>query len=96
MKTLKNPDPAKPLNQKWVFLGILVIIAFGLWYQFHEFLTLDYLAQREGDLREFYQANPFMVYLLAFILYVTVAGLALPGAAALSLAYAWFFGFGRL
>ena len=66
---------------------------FTVWFLFRESLTLEALAQRESDLQQLRNSNPLLVFGMAFLLYVTVAGLALPGAAALSLVYAWFFGF---
>ena len=86
---------AKP-NQsrvKWLVSLALIAVIGGLSYQFRDVLTLDYLATVEGDLKTFRDTNPILIYVLAFFLYVAVAGLALPGAAGLSLAYAWFFGF---
>ena len=46
-------------------------------------------------MREFQRGYPWLVYGMAFAIYVSVAGLSLPGAAALSLVYAWYFGFFR-
>ena len=39
--------------------------------------------------------NPLLVYGLAFLIYVCVTGLSLPGAAAMSLVIGWYFGFWR-
>ena len=68
-----------------------MIVTIG--YFFRETLTLDSLAERESDLRGFQSEHPVAVYALAFLLYVTVTGLSLPGAAALTLVYGWYFGF---
>ncbi|MEZ6062632.1 MAG: TVP38/TMEM64 family protein [Planctomycetaceae bacterium] len=67
--------------------------AFGVYAAFGDSLTLQKLAGRESELRVFQQNNAVLVFGLAFVIYVTVTGLSLPGAAVLSLAYAWFFGF---
>ena len=88
-----NSTSQKPTDTKWIVFALLVIIVGALWFQFRDVLTLDYLAQRENDLRHLYNSSPFLVFGLAFLLYVTVTGLALPGATVLSLSYAWFFGF---
>ena len=89
-----DTTPAAPKkNWKWIILAVLIPAVALLWYQFRDVLTLDYLAEQESNLRAFSNENPALVYVGAFVLYVTVAGLALPGAAVLSLAYAWFFGF---
>ena len=75
---------------------IVVVIAFAiLTYLSKSYLNLDFLAEQESRLKAYYNSNPFVVYLLAFVIYVTVTGLSIPGATILSLLYAWFFGFGR-
>lgn len=61
--------------------------------QFGDALSLHSLAQQETQLREFQQQYPWLVYGAAFVLYVTVTALSLPGAAVLTLAYGWYFGF---
>jgi len=58
-------------------------------------LTLDYLATQEEALRDYQQQHPQSTYVLAFVIYVTVTGLSIPGATVLSLLYAWFFGLVR-
>ncbi|GAB4155037.1 MAG: TVP38/TMEM64 family protein [Planctomycetaceae bacterium] len=44
-------------------------------------------------MRSFQSEHPVSVYVVAFLIYVAVTGLSLPGAAVLTLAYGWFFGF---
>lgn len=85
---------AKP-NQKikLVAFVVLLLAVVLVAYLFRDSLTLENLAARENEFRRFQDSNPWLMYGAAFLLYVTVAGLALPGAAGLSLAYAWFFGF---
>ncbi len=61
--------------------------------QFGQYLSLDYLATKESELRQFQSDHPVLIYGLAFVLYVVVTGLSLPGAAALTLVYGWYFGF---
>jgi uncharacterized membrane protein YdjX (TVP38/TMEM64 family) len=56
-------------------------------------LDLDFLSEKESELRAFQAQHPWMVYGVAFAVYVLVTGLSLPGAAPLSLLYAWYFGF---
>ncbi|MCA9260933.1 MAG: TVP38/TMEM64 family protein [Planctomycetales bacterium] len=50
-------------------------------------------AAHEVRWRAFYAAHPLSTWLLGFAAYVAVTGASLPGAALLSLAYSWFFGF---
>lgn len=78
--------------KRWVLLGVVAALAVAIFINFRETLTLENLAQREGDLRRYQREHPVLVYGVAFAIYVTVAGLSLPGAAALSLLYGWSFG----
>ena len=74
-------------------LAMLVATSIGAFFLFRDSLSLATLAAQESQLREYYQANPFLVLALAFLIYVAATGLSLPGAAVLSLVYAWYFGF---
>ena len=78
---------------KFVVLGIVVIAAGILYWQFGDQLSLESLAQRETALRDYQKAQPILVFGIAFLVYVAVTGLSLPGAAALTLLYGWYFGF---
>ncbi len=80
---------------KFAVLAIVIGIAVAVYLQFADTLTLQSLANRETQLREFRDQHPVLVYAIAFAIYVTVTGLSLPGAAVLSLVTAWFFGFWR-
>ncbi|MEO2046136.1 MAG: TVP38/TMEM64 family protein [Pirellulales bacterium] len=59
------------------------------------YLTLDLqqLASRENELRQFQDSHPVLVYAVAFLAYVLVAGLSLPGATLLTLILGWYFKF---
>ena len=78
----------------WLLLAV-VLTAGALYWQFGDAVSLKNLAEREAQLRQFQQEHPVFVYCLAFIVYVAVTGLSLPGAAGLTLLYGWFFGFWR-
>lgn len=71
--------------------AVLAIIAIA-YTQFGDALSLQSLAQQESQLRAFQTESPWMVYGAAFLIYVLVAGLSLPGAAVLTLVYGWYFG----
>jgi uncharacterized membrane protein YdjX (TVP38/TMEM64 family) len=96
-----DPDPADSgaSRRGWLpraLLLLLVSSAFIVIYVLYgEQLTLANLVEQEARLREFYDRNPLLVYLLAFCIYVIVTGLSLPGATVMTLAYGWFFGFWR-
>lgn len=88
------PTPATPWKKLAVLLTIVAAVGVG-YFQFRENLTLQNLASREAELRSLQQAQPLLVYGMAFLVYVTFTGLSLPGATVLSLVCAWFFGFWR-
>lgn len=75
---------------------LVVLLAVGIGYlQYGHLLSLEQLALRETQLRGYQEVYPWLVIGGAFLLYVAVTGLSLPGAAALSLVYGWYFGFIR-
>jgi uncharacterized membrane protein YdjX (TVP38/TMEM64 family) len=78
---------------KLLVLAAVVVVAVALLVTFRQYLSLAYLAEREADLRSYRDAHPVLVLAIAFAVYVAVTGLSLPGAAAMSLAYAWLLGF---
>ena len=80
---------------KLLVLGGAVGVVVAAFVAFRGELTLDRLATHEAALREYQRENPVSVYLGAFLLYVLVTGVSLPGAVPLSLAYGWYFGFVR-
>ncbi len=86
-----------PSRSNWTLRIVLLLsvagAGFAAWQAFGDSLTLENLAGREAALRQFQQQHPVLVYGLAFAIYVAVTGMSLPGAAVLSLAYAWYFGF---
>ena len=86
----------KPKSFGWGKLVIVLIvgaIAAFLYIKFGDQLSLEKLAQRETALRAFQTDHPVLVYGVAFLIYVAVTGLSLPGAAVLTLLYGWYFGF---
>ncbi|MFT5524743.1 MAG: putative membrane protein YdjX (TVP38/TMEM64 family) [Pirellulaceae bacterium] len=92
-KELSSQPKPKSIIGKMVVLGIVVVFAGVLYWFFRDALTLQALAAREDELRAAKDANPWFALAIAFVVYVVVAGLALPGAAALSVVYGWLFGF---
>ncbi|MEM7785915.1 MAG: TVP38/TMEM64 family protein [Planctomycetota bacterium] len=73
-----------------LILGI--VVAVGYW-QFGSTLSLESLADREEQLRSLQNQYPALVFGSAFLIYVAITGMSLPGAAALTLTYGWYFGF---
>jgi len=80
---------------KLIVLLAVAAAAIGAYQQFGDALSLDYLASKEAELRQYRVDNPVLVYGVAMVIYVLVTGLSLPGASVLTLAYAWYFGFVR-
>jgi len=80
--------------KKLAFLVFVAVVFLFALLKFGSALNLQYIATQESQLREFQQQNPWMVYAIAFLVYVVTAGLSLPGATVLTLLYGWYFGFG--
>lgn len=82
------------LSKLILFAGLAIVVGV-IYMRFGDVITFQRLAERESQLRDFQQARPVLVYGIAFVVYVMLTGLSLPGAAVLSLVYAWYFGFVR-
>ncbi|MEX2173614.1 MAG: TVP38/TMEM64 family protein [Pirellulaceae bacterium] len=90
------PQPKRPgFGLRLIVLVLLLTIAAGFFVFYRDQFRLAALAEREAALRQSYQAQPALALLIAFVLYVVVTGLSLPGAAAMSVLYGWLFGFWR-
>ncbi|MEQ9410253.1 MAG: TVP38/TMEM64 family protein [Fuerstiella sp.] len=79
---------------------IIVFLAVGglIFYAYRNYgdvLSLQSLASKEAELRQYQIQHPMLVYGLAFLVYVAVTGLSLPGATVLTLVFGWYFGFLR-
>ena len=75
-----------------VFVAVVGIAAW-LFLAYRDQLELHVLAEQESALREYGSRNAAQACAIAFVVYVTVTGLSLPGAAILTLVLGWFFGF---
>lgn len=88
-----NPQQ-NPRNARRVGLLVLIaIVALGGYWLLGDRLSFGYLATQEIALREYRPSYPFWAAMVAIAVYIAVAGFSLPGAAALSLACGWYFGF---
>jgi uncharacterized membrane protein YdjX (TVP38/TMEM64 family) len=77
----------------WVKLLVAVVVLAAVvvgFTQFGDELSLDSLARQEESLRAYQEDHPVLVYGVAFVVYVVVTGLSLPGAAPLTLVYGAF------
>ena len=96
MSSRNEPDKAagnsSKTRLKWsVFAVVALSIAVGYWI-FGDTLRLERLAANETLIRQYGSQHPVLVYGIAWIIYVAVTGLSLPGAAVLTLVYGWYFG----
>jgi len=83
------------LWKKLGLVAVMAIVATVGYVQFGESLTLENLAAREAELKALQQEHPLLVYGVAFVIYVVITGLSLPGATVMTLLCGWFFGFWR-
>jgi uncharacterized membrane protein YdjX (TVP38/TMEM64 family) len=93
----KQPMDRHP-NRVWKQLTVLAVVGAAAtigYMQFRDTLTLQNLAAKEAELRSFQQDHSILVSGAAFLVYVAVTGLSLPGATVLTLVCGWFFGFWR-
>ena len=94
-KSPSESETEKPQKGGWikyVIFGIVAVIVGVAYWQFGDQLSLESLAKQEKALRDYQTANPILVLGVAFLVYVGVTGLSLPGAAPLTLLYGWYFG----
>lgn len=82
-------------GRKLTIAALVVVVALVGYFALSDFLTLEYLATQEAELRAYQAQHPLVTWLLAFLIYVTVTGLSIPGATAITLLSGWFFGFWR-
>jgi uncharacterized membrane protein YdjX (TVP38/TMEM64 family) len=89
------PQPANraSLWGRIALVAIVVGVAAALAYRYRSELDIHALAARETQLRAYVKANPAAALAIAFVVYVVVTGLSLPGATAMSVLYGWLFGF---
>jgi uncharacterized membrane protein YdjX (TVP38/TMEM64 family) len=73
--------------------AVAITLGVVLWTQFGDYLSLEQLASKEGQLRALQENQPVVVGAVAFLFYAAATGLSLPGAAILTVVYGWVFGF---
>ncbi len=95
---LTDQAEATPTSSGWwklLILFLVAIVAATVYWQFGSYLSLERLAQQETALRNFQAQHTLLVFAIAFLIYVIITGMSLPGATGLTLVYAWYFGFLR-
>ena len=88
----KTETPKLPGWIRWGVLGLVVSVAVVLYMQFSDALSLENLAQQEAQLRDFQSRSPWLVYAVSLLIYITITGLSLQGAAPLTMLFGWYFG----
>lgn len=97
--SVSHPDSAASKSStSWRFKLVLLAAALALisiaYALFGDFLNWETLAKKEETLRDWRERHVAKAVVLSFLVYVSVAGLSLPGAVLLTLFLGWFFGFG--
>lgn len=80
---------------RYTLLAVVVSVIAVLSIRYREEWTLANLANREAAFIAFRDEHPLSVYGLAFLAYVLMTGLSIPGATGLTLLFGWLFGFWR-
>jgi pyruvate/2-oxoglutarate dehydrogenase complex dihydrolipoamide dehydrogenase (E3) component/uncharacterized membrane protein YdjX (TVP38/TMEM64 family) len=82
------------MNRKRIVTLIVLALAIGLFFIFDlgQYLSLDYLKSQQAALQEYRQAHPLQTAAVAFVIYVLVTALSLPGATVMTLGVGAIFG----
>ncbi len=75
-----------------LLLVIIVSIAAFFYFDFHQFLTLEALKNKQSEIIGYRDAHPVYSTILYGLIYICVTGLSLPGAAIMTLAGGAVFG----
>ena len=81
-------------SHRWLKVAVVLVILGGLaavYWANRDWLSLQALAQRQESIVSYQRSHPFLVLAAAYLLYTTITGLSLPGAAVMTLLYGWFF-----
>lgn len=86
-------SPATPTAKILLLAAALILISIA-YILFGDFLSLETLAKKEQTMRDWRERHVAEAVVLSFLVYVSIAGLSLPGATLLTLFLGWFLGFG--
>lgn len=92
MNTEAQSDQHNIRSRRLTVLVFVVVIA-GLGFYFREHFSLQTLARRENHLRAWTTQHAVISSAVAFVIYVAVTSLSIPGATAMTLLIGWLFGF---
>ena len=85
-------EPTRPQWLRWVVLVMVVLVVGVLWAN-RSSVSAETLIAREAEYRAVYAQQPVVVLAVAFLVYVAMTALSIPGASLLTLASGWLFGF---
>lgn len=79
---------------KRIAVAVLLVIGLAAWFllDLGQYLTLDALKAQQAAIEHFYRANPLLVLLAFFAIYVVLTALSVPGAVIMTLAAGAVFG----
>ena len=82
---MSDTTSPSPWNIKKLLVMLAVVGVGGTLYALYgDRLSWESLAEQETQLRQYQQAHPILVYGVAWLVYVVVTGLSLPGATPLT------------
>lgn len=82
-------------KQAWKKIALVAVLAaafVGLYSQFSEYASLDYIKEQQSVFRDYYAGNQAVILAAFFVGYVAVTALSLPGAAIMTLLAGALFG----
>jgi uncharacterized membrane protein YdjX (TVP38/TMEM64 family) len=91
MNAKSNSTHSDWVRRGVVLLAVAIVAAIFVWNR--DAVSLEALIHQQNALRHAVSEYPLLVLGSAFLLYVVVTGLSLPGATMMTLVYGWLFGF---
>ena len=91
MSAEPSPD-ARSLSftARLIIGAVASCILFSIYFFNRDSLSLQNLADQQQAVVAFQHHHPWLMFVVAYLLYTTVTGLSLPGAAVMTLLYGWF------
>ena len=83
------------IDKRWIIVAVLAAaVAIFFWFDLGRYLSLEYVKAQQAQLEAWRAARPLAAAGVAFLAYVLVTALSLPGAAVMTLAVGAIFGLG--
>ena len=89
------PRSRSGIWKRLILAAAVLGVGVELYNVYGDRISLDYLAVREAALRQVQADHAVLVYAAAFLIYVVLTGLSVPGAVPLTLITGWYFGLFR-